>query len=129
VKKQTENWLKIAERDLNMAKLCIKGDEPLGVISHLHDAVEKLLKGLCSEVIGNPPKIHSLKRLAVEVCQVNLETKQIQLLNLLDEAYIDSRYPEDVERFHEEFDIENCQKLFIDIEGVFKCLKNLISKN
>ncbi len=129
MRKSTDNWLKVAEKDLKCAKLCLDGEEALGTISHLHAAVEKILKGICSELVGDPPKIHSLQKLAVEVCKVNLEAKQVKFLGLLDEAFIDSRYPEDVVVFEEEFDIENCKKLYLETKEVFKCLKNLITKN
>lgn len=129
MKKATDNWLKIAEKDLKYAKLCLDVDEPLGTIMHLHASIEKVLKGICEELIGNPPKIHSLKKLAVEVCKVNLKEQQIKFLTLLDEAFIDSRYPEDVAQFEEEFDIENCQKYYAETKEIFKCLKNLITKN
>ncbi len=129
MKKSTDNWLIVAEKDLKCAKLCLDGEESLATIAHLHAAVEKVLKGICSELIGDPPKIHSLQKLAVEVCKVNLESKHMKLLGLLDEAFIDSRYPEDVAMFEEDFDIENCKQLYIETKEVFKCLKNLISKN
>jgi len=129
MKKSTDNWLTVAEKDLKCAKLCLDGGESLNTITLLHAAVEKILKGICSELIGDPPKIHSLQKLAVEVCKVSLEEKQVKLLGLLDDAFIDSRYPDDVAMFEEEFDIENCKKLYIETREVFKCLKNLIIKS
>lgn len=129
MKKATDNWLKIAEKDLKYAKLCLDAAEPLGTITHLHAAIEKLLKGICEELFGNPPKIHSLKKLAIEVCKVDLEEKQMRFLALLDEAFIDSRYPEDIAQFEVDFDVECCQQYYIETKEVFKCLKNLIIKN
>ncbi|MDD9899293.1 MAG: HEPN domain-containing protein [Candidatus Melainabacteria bacterium] len=75
MKKLTHNWLKIAEKDLKYAKLCLDASESLGTITHLHASVEKLLKGICEELVGHPPKIHSLKKLAIDVCKVDLEDK------------------------------------------------------
>jgi HEPN domain-containing protein len=129
LKASTLNWLKIAAKDLRLAKAAIDIDEPLGVISHMHDCIEKSLKGLAEELGIEPPRIHSLKKLAVETCKLSLESVENELLILLDRAYIDSRYPEEVERFEEEYDIENCQKIFIKVEATFKWLKSLIEKN
>ena len=77
MKPSTDNWLKIAAKDLKMAKLCLDGNEPLGVINHLHAAVEKLLKGILEESGTIPPKIHSLKQLAIDVCALNLENNKV----------------------------------------------------
>ena len=52
MKKTTENWLRIAEKDLKFAKLCLDATEPLGVITHLHASVEKILKAICEETMG-----------------------------------------------------------------------------
>ena len=41
MKKSTENWFKIAEKDLKIAKLLVKEDEPMAFIFHLHAALEK----------------------------------------------------------------------------------------
>ena len=129
MKPSTDNWLTIAAKDLKMAKLFLDGNEPLGVINHLHAAVEKLLKGILEESGTIPPKIHSLKQLAIDVCALNLEKHQSDLFNLLDKAFISSRYPNEVERFEEEYDIERCQQLFSDVEVIIKWLKGLLKKN
>ncbi len=129
MKQSTLNWLKIAEKDLKYAKLCLDAEEPLGTITHLHASVEKLLKAICEELFGTPPRIHNLKKLAIDVCKVNLENQQIKFLSLLDEAFIDSRYPEDVALFEQDFDTESCQKYYKDTKEIFKCLKDLITKN
>ena len=61
MKKETENWLKIANNDLKMAKALFKEGLYLGVIEHGHAALEKLIKGIIVDQSNeNPPKIHSL---------------------------------------------------------------------
>ncbi len=129
MKKTSNNWLLIAERDFKQAKLCLDGEQPLGVIYHLHAAVEKLLKAICTETTGNPPRIHSLKRLAVDVCKITLEKQDSDLIILLDDAYNDSRYPDDVVEFEERYDIERCQELYKNTRETFLCLRNLLTKN
>jgi len=44
-------------------------------------------------------------------------------------AFISSRYPNEVERFEEEYDIVRCQQLFSDVEVIIKWLKGLLEKN
>lgn len=129
MKKVTDNWLKIAAKDLKMAKVSLRENEPLSVIYHLHASVEKILKAILEEHDIVPPKIHSLKILAVEAAQVSIEQHQLSLLNLLDKAFISSKYPDEVEKFEEEFDIERCQGLVKDTEVIIKWLKDILEKN
>ncbi|MBI1859276.1 MAG: HEPN domain-containing protein [Candidatus Melainabacteria bacterium] len=49
MKKETENWLKIARNDLKIAKALFKEGLYLGVIEHSHASLEKLLKGIINE--------------------------------------------------------------------------------
>lgn len=129
MKKSTDNWLKIAERDLKMANMCYKEGEPLGMVFHMHAAIEKLLKGICQELIGDPPKIHSLKKLAVDVCKIDLEKKRINVLSLLDTAFIDSRYPEDIDDFDKKYNLDKCKIFLAETKELYKCLRDLIIKN
>ena len=76
-----------------------------------------------------PPKIHSLKILAIEACKINIEKQQIDLLNLLDKAFLSSIYPDEVEKLEEEFNIERCAQLIKDVEVIVKWLKNLLETN
>ena len=46
MKKETENWLKIARHDLKIAEALFKEGLYLGVIEHGHAALEKLIKGI-----------------------------------------------------------------------------------
>ncbi len=112
-----------------MAKAALGIEEPLGVISHLHACMEKVLKGIAEENNIEPPRIHSLKRLAVDTCKIQLESYREDLLTTLDKAFIDSRYPEDVVQFEAEYDMENCERLYKEVEGAFKWLKSLLEKN
>jgi HEPN domain-containing protein len=129
VKPSTDNWLKIAAKDLKMAKVSLRENEPLSVIYHLHASIEKILKGIAEENGIVPPKIHSLKKIAVDTCQIQLEEFQTDLMNTLDKAFIDSRYPEDLIEFEEEYNLTRCEDLISRVEVTFKWLKSLIVKN
>ena len=128
MKESTENWLKIAAKDLKIAETLLGINEPIGVIFHLHASVEKTLKAIYEEEKGNPPKIHSLKNLAINCCNVQLQDKELKLVNLLDKAFIDSRYPEDIESFESKYNIDSCAKLINEAKDLIKCLKNLLQK-
>ena len=65
MKAATQNWLILVDKEIKLAELALNGNEPLGVIYHLHASVEKTLKAIHEETKGIPPKIHSLKKLAI----------------------------------------------------------------
>ncbi len=129
MKDKTHNWIKIADTDLKMAKVSLREKEPLPLIFHLHAAVEKILKAILVEREEIPPKVHSLKILALDTCSLKLEEKQKHLLNLLDKGYINSRYPEDLEYFYEEYNLDSCKGLIKEVEEIIKWLKSLINNN
>ncbi len=129
MKEATINWLKIAAKDLKLAEVSLSADEPLGVIFHLHAAVEKTLKAIYEEVNGDPPYIHDLKKLAIETVKDQLNDKDFRLLNLLNKAYTDSRYPKNLEEFEYEYNVQSCSELIIEIKELIKWLKSLIEKN
>ena len=99
MKEGTNNWLKLSLKELRLAEAALNIDEPIGVIQHLHASVEKSLKAIYEQTNGNPPKTHNLKILALQSCGLTLEEKKEKLLDVLDKAFIDSRYPTSVELF------------------------------
>ncbi len=129
MKEATQNWLTLANKELRLAELSLNGGEPLGVIYHLHTTIEKLLKGIYEEAKGNPPKIHSLKKPAIDCCNIVLQQKELKLLDVLDKAYIDSRYPDDVVSFENKYNISNCKELIKETKDAIKCLNSLLKKN
>ena len=129
MKEATQNWLTLADKELKLAELSLNGNEPLGVIYHLHASIEKLLKGIYEETQGNPPKIHSLKKLAMNCCGISLQQKELKLLDVLDKAFIDSKYPEDVVSFESKYNISSCKELIKETKDTVKCLKFLLTKN
>ena len=126
MKPETENWLKIADKELKLAQFALSGNEPIGVIQHLHAAIEKILKGIYEETKGNPPKIHGLKVLAIESCGINLQEKERKLFDILDKAFISSRYPIDIDEFEKAYNIDSCEKMAKEVKTIIKWLKSLL---
>jgi HEPN domain-containing protein len=127
MKESTGNWLKIAEKDLKVAKLLVRENEPMAFIFHLHAALEKILKAICCEESGEPPRIHKLRSLAIDVCKLSLEKHQLKLITQIDESFMDSRYPEDITEFENTYPREVCEKLLEEVEGTFKWLQSLLN--
>ncbi|NQY80715.1 MAG: HEPN domain-containing protein [Candidatus Caenarcaniphilales bacterium] len=127
--KATENWLKIAEKDLKAAKVLLKAEENMSVIFHLHAALEKILKAIVTSLGAEPPKIHNLKRLAVDCCKIKLEKHREEIFVKLDKSFIDTRYPEDIDECEEKYNLNYCKGILKDVEVTFKWLKDLLMKN
>lgn len=129
MKESTKNWLALSGKEFKLAEFSLKANEPIGIIYHLHACLEKTLKAIHEENSGIPPKIHSLKRLALDCCKVELKEKQVKLLDLMDKAFIDSRYPKSIGQFESEYNINSCKELIEETKDIVKCLKSLLKKN
>ena len=129
MKEETINWLKLSLKELRLAEAALNIDEPIGVIQHLHASIEKSLKAVYEQTKGNPPKIHNLKRLALDSCGLNLEEKKERLLDILDKAFIDSRYPTNIELFEVKHTLNSCKLLIQETKEVIKWLESLLINN
>ena len=128
VKKETENWLRIAESDLKAAEALIKSGLHLQCVEHCHAALEKLLKGMIKEQKDiQPPKVHSLLKLISLTIIQDLEDDIKKLLRTLDASYISMRYPEDIERFNLQFSTTETEKILNRVKELFKWLKKQIT--
>ncbi len=129
MKKETENWLKIAKNDLKVAEELFKDGLYLNVIEHSHAALEKLLKGIIVDQKNeNPPKIHSLLRLVSMTLIENLESNIQELFKELDIKYIAVRYPEDIDALQASLPKEIVSIILSKVKEVFKCLEKNIQK-
>ncbi len=125
----TLNWLKLAEKDFKAAKILLKEGEHFSAIFHLHASLEKILKGLITSLGTEPPKIHNLKRLAVDCCKIKLEKHREEVLVKLDKSFLDSRYPEDFDEIESVYDLKYCKELLKEVEVTFLWLKDLLMKS
>ena len=129
MKKEVENWLKIAKNDLKVAEELFKDGLYLNVVEHSHAALEKLLKGIIVDQKNeNPPKIHSLLRLVSMTLIGNLESNIENLFKELDIKYIAVRYPEDIDALQTSLPKETVSNILSKVKEVFKCLEKNIQK-
>ncbi|MDD2781857.1 HEPN domain-containing protein [Sulfuricurvum sp.] len=90
-------WLKAAQDDLAVIEKIINEESLSHMVAfHAQQCIEKSLKALGEERSLELPKIHKLKTLA---SRVGIDLSSFENgedhLHLLDELYIDSRYPGD----------------------------------
>jgi HEPN domain-containing protein len=98
MKKQVEDWLLLADNDLYAAEIIIKDDYPITniIAFHCQQAIEKYIKAYLIENDVPLIKTHDLIKLndmTKEIKDLGIDEKK---LIVIDEVYIESRYPGDL---------------------------------
>jgi HEPN domain-containing protein len=89
----TKEWLKASIDDLMIIEQIITIEHLTHMVAfHAQQAIEKTLKALIEEYEIDIPKIHKLVKLT-KILEHKIKIEEIELLQKLDELYIDSRYP------------------------------------
>lgn len=129
MKKKSENWLKIARYDLKAAQLAYDGNLYLTCIEKCHDALEKLLKSIITENDKQPQKIHDLLRLATEAIVGNLQQDILDVLNDLNNIYMSTRYPDEIEIIEKSLDDDETKRIFKETKRIFIWLEKKLPQN
>ncbi len=128
MKKETENWLKIARNDLKIAEVLFNNGLYLNVLEHTHAALEKLLKGLIVEQKDiQPPKIHDLLKLTTLALIENLQEDMRKTLDELNDLYLSTRYSGDFDKLVKVLHKEKVENVFNKSKEVFKWIQKKIS--
>jgi HEPN domain-containing protein len=103
VRADTQNWISLAEYDLETARHMLVTGRYLYVVFLCHLALEKALKAHVTEVTQSiPPKTHDLiylvKKSALDLPQLHLE-----FIGKINNASIPTRYPDDLQRTLREY--------------------------
>lgn len=94
MKKITEEWLSAAADDLMVVRRIIE-DKTLTHMAafHTQQAIEKAFKAIIEENSIEVPRIHNLVNLYERIRHLVPSELDITILKVLDELYVDSRYP------------------------------------
>lgn len=96
MKDGTKSWMAFADRDLVAAKSLLENEYIANVVLfHCQQCIEKCLKAILEEHEIQVPRIHSVVRLfgiIIENIQLTFKIDE-DALNLVDDIYIDTRYP------------------------------------
>ena len=96
MKDGTKQWLSFADRDLSAAKQ-LRDNEYVAnaALFHCQQCIEKCLKAILEEHEIQVPKIHSVVRLFSIISENIARFPRLDenTLNLVDDIYIDTRYP------------------------------------
>jgi HEPN domain-containing protein len=97
MRKDTQNWIDLAEYDLDTARHMLATGRYLYVIFLCHLSLEKILKAHVSEVTQNSPvKTHDLIYL-VKKSAIELPGPFLDFIGKINTASIPTRYPEDLQ--------------------------------
>ena len=126
VSRESDNWYKIATRDLKYAHDNFSmGNYPLS-IEKCHDSLEKLLKAIISFNGNKVQKIHDLLRLTSEALIDNLQNDIKVVLDDMDSCYFTLRYPVDIDEVEEDFGKEKAEEILKETNRIFKWLEKKI---
>ena len=95
MKKQSEDWITLADFDLKTAEIVMNDDEPLTSIAAFHSqqAIEKYFKAYLVEYDIPLVKTHDLIQLNGMIKEIKDFGIDKDILIKINEVYIESRYP------------------------------------
>ena len=103
MRKDTANWIALADYDIETARHMITTERYLYVVFLCHLALEKLLKAHVAEFTQSVPiKTHDLIYL-VKKCELELPEKYLDFIGKINTASIPTRYPDDLQRSLKEY--------------------------
>jgi HEPN domain-containing protein len=124
MKKQVEDWLFLADNDLHAAEIIIKDEYPLTniVAFHCQQVIEKYLKAYLIEKNVPIIKTHDLIKLngmIKEIKDLGIDEKKLIVIN---EVYIESRYPGELGLLPDGMPTDEQAKEFIDYAQEIKTI-------
>lgn len=127
MKQTTKDWFTNAEDDLLAAKKLISEDRLTNVVAfHCQQCIEKCFKAVIEEQGKASIKSHDLLRLQL-YADIQLSETETILLGIINEVYIDARYPGDQGLLpHGKPTIIEVETFIRFSEMLFKNLKNQI---
>ena len=126
MKKQVEDWLLLADKDLQAAGIISNDEYPLTNIAafHCQQAIEKYFKAFIIEKDIPLVKTHDLIKLngmINEIKNLGIDEKKLMVIN---EVYMDSRYPGDLGLMPDGLPTNEQVKEFIEFANEVKTIIN-----
>lgn len=96
MKQTTKDWATAAEDDLLAAKTLVHDPRLTNLAAfHCQQFLEKIFKAVIEETDRPAIKSHDLLRLQL-TANISLSDQETQLMGIINEVYIDARYPGDL---------------------------------
>ena len=125
MKQTTKHWLDAAEDDLIAAKNLLALERLTNLVAfHCQQCIEKCFKSIREEKGDPSVKSHDLVRLGKK-SGINLSESEAMLLSIINETYIDSRYPGELGLLPDGKPRPDEARAFVDLaETIMKRIKN-----
>jgi len=123
MRKDTKNFIKSAEYDLNTAEFMLKSGRYIYVIFMCHLSMEKMLKAIVTEITQKiSPKSHNLIYL-FKLGNIQLSSELFNFIAKINNASIVTRYPEDFSKIIEAYPKSIAEEYLSKTKEIHKCLK------
>jgi HEPN domain-containing protein len=123
VRKDTANWIALADYDLETARHMLRTGRYLYVVFLCHLSLEKLLKAHFTELTESvPTKTHDLIYL-VKKCELELPEAFLDFIGKINAASIPIRYPDDLQRSLKEYPESVARHYLKQAEEILQWLK------
>ena len=123
MKEKVRQWLKQADYDINTAEFMCNGGRFFYAVFMCHLSVEKALKGLYLQKLGQtPPKTHNLVYLLSKI-NIKLQDDMGRFITKLNEANIATRYPEDIDTLQKDYTETVAREILKNTIGLLEWIK------
>ena len=123
MRKDTNNFIKSAEYDLNTAGFMLKSGRYIYVIFMCHLSLEKMLKAITTEITQKiSPKSHNLIYL-LKLGNIQLPSELFNFIAKINNASIVTRYPEDFSKILDSYPKIVAEEYLSKTKEIHKCLK------
>ena len=123
MRKDTNNFIKSAEYDLNTAEFMLKSGRYIYVIFMCHLSLEKMLKAIVTETTQKiSPRSHNLIYL-LKLGNIQLPTELFNFIAKINNASILTRYPEDFSKILEAYPKSVAKEYLSKTKEIHECLK------
>lgn len=122
--KQSQEWLKQAEYDIDTAEYMFNGRRFFYAVFMCHLFIEKAIKGLYQEKVKQiPPKVHNLVYLLNKI-GIKPDEAIGKFIIKLNEASVVTRYPENIEKLQKDYAESIVKDILVKTKEALKWIKN-----
>jgi len=121
-KKEVDEWILRADKDLEEAKFLLENNRPLENVAYfVHQSIEKYLKAFLISNGWEFEKIHDLVKLSKDAVKFDKSFERfIPALEQITDFYIESRYPVGYEVEYTKEEIKNSLKIADGLKKIVK---------
>lgn len=121
--KRVREWLRQSSYDMKTAEAMFKSKRYIYAVFMCHLSIEKILKGLYTQMLGDvPPKSHNLIFL-VEKLKLELPEDIYDFVFMLNGLSVPTRYPDDLQNLLKVYNKAKTRKVLDRAKEVLKWLK------